>query len=205
MCIDVIGMGPGNPDYLLPIGLQRIHEADVLMGGQRNVEDIDTSDKEVFIIRNNLRDITSFIQENYKTKKIAVLVSGDPGFHSMLSYLKKNTRDITIRVTPGISSFTYFFSKLSMTWDDAILSSVHGEKTDYLTLIQTNKKVAFLTDTKVTPRIIAQEMKKKGITHKKIYIGERLSYANEKLSKLSVEEAVDYESDALCVVVIADE
>jgi len=205
MCIDVIGVGPGNPDYILPMGLKRIHEADVLIGGKRNLEDGNILSKEVIVIRNNLQEIINYIQENHKTKKIAVLVSGDPGFHSMLSYLKKNTKGIDIRVTPGISSFTYFFSKLSMTWDDAVLSSVHGEKTDYLTLIQTNKKVAFLTDIKVTPRSIAQEMKKKGITHKKIYIGERLSYENEKLSKLSVDEASYYESDALCVVVIADE
>lgn len=205
MFIDVIGVGPGNPDYILPIGLQRIHEADIVIGGQRNLEDVAISNKEVFVIKNNLQEIINIIEESYKTKKIAVLVSGDPGFHSMLSYLKRNTKDIDIRVTPGISSFTYFFSKIAMKWDDVILSSVHGENIDYLQLIQVNKKVAFLTDTKVTPKIIAKEMKKKGITHKKFYIGERLSYEDEKITKLSIEDAIGYESNALCVVVITDE
>lgn len=205
MYIDVIGMGPGNPDYILPIGLKKINEADVLIGGQRNLNDVTILNKEVLYIRNNLKEITQYIQQNYKTKKIAVLVSGDPGFHSMLSYLKKNTKEILIEVTPGISSFTYFFSKLGMAWDDAVLSSVHGEKIDYIELIQANEKVAFLTDLRGTPKSIAQEMIKKGITHKRIYIGEDLSYENEKITALTVEEAAEYDTSSLCVVVIEDE
>ncbi|MPW26284.1 precorrin-6y C5,15-methyltransferase (decarboxylating) subunit CbiE [Alkalibaculum sp. M08DMB] len=205
MYIDVIGIGPGNPDYILPIGMKKIYEADVLIGGQRNLEDINVLYKELIYIRNNLQEIINYIQNNYTKKKIAIVVSGDPGFHSMLAYLNKNTKGIDIVVTPGISSFTYFFSRLGMTWDDAILSSVHGEKKDYLQLIENNNKIAFLTDTKCTPKIMAQEMKKKGITHKKIYIGERLSYTNEKIHKLSIEEAAKYETDPLCVVVITNE
>lgn len=203
--IDVIGLGPGHLDYILPVALQKIKQADVLMAGERNLEGIPTSGKEVLIIGNNLKELIAYIKENYQHKKIAVLVSGDPGYHSMLSYINKNTQGIEIRVTPGISSFTYFFSKLSMVWQDAILSSVHGEDTDFIRLIKENKKVFFLTDKKITPKHMANELIKKGITHKRFYIGERLSYADEKISILSVEEAAQYTTDSLCVVVIADE
>ncbi|RBP68416.1 precorrin-6Y C5,15-methyltransferase (decarboxylating) [Alkalibaculum bacchi] len=203
--IDVIGLGPGHPDYILPAGLKKIKEADVLIAGERNLEGISTSGKEVLIIRNNLKQLIEYINKNYHDKKIGVLVSGDPGYHSMLSYIKKNTQGIEVRVTPGISSFTYFFSKLSLVWQDAVLSSVHGEDTDFIKLVEENKKVFFLTDQKITPNYMANELMKKGITHKRFFIGERLSYADEKISCLSVDEAAQYPADSLCVVVIADE
>ena len=123
----------------------------------------------------------------------------------MLSTIKKHAQGIKVNVTPGISSFTYFFSKLSMVWQDAVLSSVHGEDADYVLLISKNEKVFFLTDRKTTPQTIAKQLIEKGITHKRFYIGERLSYADEKISSLSIEEAARYETDALCVLVVADE
>ena len=203
--IDVIGLGPGHPDYILPERKKKIKEADVLMAGKRNLGGIEISGKEVLIIGNNLKELIDYIKENYQDKKIAVLVSGDPGYHSMLSYIKRNTEGIEINVTPGISSFTYFFSKLSMVWQDAVLSSVHGEDRDFVKLVEENRKVFFLTDGKITPKYMANELMKKGITHKRFFIGERLSYADEKISNLSVEEASQYATDSLCVVVIADE
>lgn len=203
--IDVIGVGPGNPQYILPIAMRKIEQSQILIGGIRNLEAVKQYKKETIEIKNNLKEIVDYIQNNCSNKKIAILVSGDPGYHSLLKYIRNNIKDVNIEVTPGISSFTYIFSKLSMTWDDAFLSSVHGEQIDYITQINENEKIAFLTDNLVTPKVIAQGMLANGITKKIIFIGENLSYDNEKITKFNVEEAANYNANILCVMVIIDE
>ena len=203
--IDIIGMGPGSIEYILPEAIEKIHNADVLIGGRRNLEILSFPDKEKIELQNNLTEVVKYIQKNHINKQIAVLVSGDPGFHSLMKYISKNTEDIKINITPGISSFTYFFSKINMSWDDAVLSSVHGEKIDYISLIKKHSKIAFLTDAQITPKVIAKEMMKEKLLNRCLYIGEELSYPEEKISKINVEDAVNYDAKKLCVVVIVDE
>lgn len=203
--VDVIGMGPGNKNYLLPAAIQKIKQAHILIGGERNLKIVEDLEKETIILRNNLSYILRYIMENYKNQKIAVLVSGDPGFHSMLNYLKTNLKDVTIRVTPGISSITYLFSKLAMPWQNAVLGSVHGEEIDYTSLCINNPTVVLLTDDKTRPDIIAKQLLLKGISNKIMIIGEELSYPQEKIIHCTLEEACEYKADKLCIVVITDE
>ena len=86
--IYIIGIGPGNREYILPAANKLIESSDVLIGGRRNIHIFDYLAKETLEISNNLEEVCSYIADNLNTKKIGVLVTGDPGLYSMLKFLK---------------------------------------------------------------------------------------------------------------------
>lgn len=201
----VIGMGCGNPQYILPIAKVNIELADTLVGAKRHIETEEYEDKNKVYMEDGLCEMLKYIKDNYQKEQIAVLVSGDTGYHSLLRYIKTNLKDIPLEVYPGVSSMSVMFSRLCLMWDDAKLVSAHGNKIDIVEYVRNYKKLGILTDTINTPKAIARKLMDSGIKDKKIAVGERLSYDDENIAVMSVEEAIDYDSDKLCVVVIYDE
>ena len=102
--IHILGIGPGSRDYLLPITERVVSEANVIIGGSRALELFKKYKQEKILITVDLAKIKDYIKENYQTKKIAVLVSGDPGLYSILNYLKRFFSKDKLEVIPGISA-----------------------------------------------------------------------------------------------------
>ncbi|NBI06478.1 precorrin-6y C5,15-methyltransferase (decarboxylating) subunit CbiE [Senegalia massiliensis] len=197
----IIGLGPGHKDYILPIAKKKIAESNIIIGAKRNLENIDISKKEIFDISQGLSKMIDYIKENLN-KKIAVVVSGDTGFFSLKSYIKKNLKNVEMDIIPGISSVQYMFSRINESWEDAHFLSLHGRESDILEIVATNKKVAILTDKIWTPQKIAKELLDNGIEGRTIYIGENLSYPNEKIHSGSPEDIIKIKNSDLNVVVI---
>ena len=196
----IIGLGPGHEDYILPIAKKKISSADIVIGGKRHLESIDTS-AEKFILRMPLSDSVNYIKENYKKKQVAVIVSGDTGFYSLLDYLKKNFSNNELLCFPGISSLQYLFSKLNMSYKEAFIGSVHGRDLDLKDLLLKYKILGLLTDQKMTPSKIAKEIISLNLNGK-LHIGENLSYDNECVKTFEFKEVLNKEFNKLCVVVI---
>jgi len=205
--LKIIGLGPGHRDYILPIAKKEIEAAEVIVCGVRHIESFDPTGKEILYIGKGttLKDLLEEVAGIYKTRKTALVVSGDCGFYSLLSYAKKVIPIKDIVCIPGISSLQYFFAKLNLTWDDAQLISLHGREIDLLPAFIDNKKLGFLTDKTHNTAFIARTMDAAGIKNSRIYVGEDLSYANEKITKLTVKEALDFKEGGLAVVVIVNE
>ncbi|MEA3424339.1 MAG: precorrin-6y C5,15-methyltransferase (decarboxylating) subunit CbiE [Bacillota bacterium] len=201
----VIGMGVSNYEYRLPRAENLILTADTLIGAKRHLDGLDMVDKQQVYLENGFDDAIEYIKKFYEQEQICILVSGDPGFHSFLGYLKRNLSNIPIEVIPGISSIQVFFARLEMMWHDAAIVSLHGRKTDIAMLAKSSEKLCVLTDGLVTPSVIAKELIEAGIDKKIMAIGERLGYEDEKISKMRLAEAIDYDADPLNVVVIYDE
>ncbi|MTI65216.1 MAG: precorrin-6y C5,15-methyltransferase (decarboxylating) subunit CbiE [Firmicutes bacterium] len=203
--ISVVGLGPGHPDYISPRAKEVIKESEIIIGGKRNIESINTNKKEVHLINSNLNKIIDYIKKNYNKKKIAVIVSGDTGFYSLLKFLKRYIESNKIEVIPGISSMQYMFSKIGETWDDAYISSLHGRKEDFIKMVKDYKKVGFLTDNKLTPNKISEKLLKNNLNNRTVYVGENLSYDNEKITKGSPKKISKLKDFNMCVVVIIDD
>ncbi len=203
--IAVVGLGPGHPDYILPKALKVIEESDTIIGGRRHLESINTENKKTLNITGNLKSILDYIEENYRSEKIAVVVSGDTGYYSFLNYLKKHFETTNLEVIPGISSLQYMFSRIGESWHDGYLGSLHGREQDLINLVSKNKKIGLLTDKKWTPHTIAKELLEASIDKVRIYVGENLSYDNERVVQGTPEEIVKMSSFNMCVVVIIHE
>lgn len=203
--IKVLGMGPGHRDYITPRVLEEIESAEIIVAGKRILESIEVNDKRIIYITRDLNVIVDKIKANYKKSTVAILLSGDTGFYSMLKFLKTHFDKGDMEVITGISSMQYMFSKIGETWDDAYITSLHGRELDIVEKVKRHSKVGILTDKKWSPQNIAKELIRSGITNKRIYVGENLSYDDEVITSGTMEEIASREGYKMCVVVIMDE
>ncbi|SCX80203.1 precorrin-6y C5,15-methyltransferase (decarboxylating) subunit CbiE [Alkaliphilus peptidifermentans] len=201
----VIGIGPGNRDYILPLAHKTINHCQILIGGKRNLNSFPAFEGERVIIGKDLNTVVDLIKLNLSSKKIGVIVSGDTGFYSMLDYLKKFFEEDQLEVIPGISSFQYLFAKVKKPWHQTLLMSLHGRRDDYITKLRDKASITLLTDSIYTPDIIAKELMEAGLDEVEMIVGENLSYEEERIIRgnpLAVLEAKPYK---MAVVVILNE
>lgn len=204
--IYVLGVGPGSKEYILPIIHKKVEECQVLVGGKRNLELFHVLGKKEIYIKSNITEIIEKIKELSAIAQVGVLVSGDPGFYSLLTSLLGHFTREELEAYPGISSLQYLFAKGVLPWQDAQLTSLHGRRIEDLEeLIRINSKVAFLTDSCFPAGEIADYLVRRGIQGKKALIGENLSYPEEIIHDLPLEKCRSLKVANLCVMVIYDD
>jgi len=179
--IDVVGIGPGHPDWLLPVARRILAEADCVVGGRRQLAELEGMIREGRVLEGNYQETADWILKEAGHRRIAVAVSGDTGFYSLLSYLKKNLPGIAITVTPGVSSLQVLFARLGLTWDQARLLSAHGRELPWEALSQ-DTVTGILTDGVKTPGVIAAELIRRGQDTLWMAVGENLSYDTETIT-----------------------
>ncbi len=194
-------MGPGHEDYVLPVATKALLDADVIIGGKRHLEEFESTDKILIPVEGNFKKLPDIIRE-HKQHKLVVAVSGDTGFYSLLSYLRKNFSTNEFDVVTGISSLQYMYSKIALIYQNSFLGSVHGRNLDYLSLLDDYETVGLLTDAKNSPQIIAQSCCDSGRKDIYMYVGERLSYDDEKITEGFIYEIKDKEFDVLSVAIL---
>ena len=191
--INVVGLGPGNIKYLSTTGIDCVKEAEIVVGSTRQLSDLKTiiSEKQEIYILGKLSELISYLKENIE-KKITIIVSGDTGYYSLVPYLSKNLSKDILNIIPNISSYQYLFSKIGENWQNFRLASVHGREFDYVKNIDA-KDIAglvLLTDDIQNPYEVSKNLYNNGIRNITVIVGENLSYDNEKITILKIE---DYE------------
>lgn len=175
----VVGIGPGNNKYITEVAKDIIDNSEIIIAGKRNIEALGKVDKEIFYISSNLNEMKNYILNNAQ-KNIVVLASGDPSIYGIASYINRELEGkIDIKIIAGISSIQYAFSAFAIDMNDVYISSSHGREPDY-DFILMHKKIAMVTDKNIGPYEIAQEIKNRNMLYD-MYIGENLSYPNERL------------------------
>ncbi len=201
--IYVLGVGPGSSDFLPPVTAQKAAESDVLVGGRRSLALFEDLEKEKIEITGRLDPVIKAINQKREKKKIAVLVSGDTGIYSLLPRLAETFGRYSLEVYPGISAAQYFFARLGLCWHEAVFISLHGRSSDeLLQQALTAKRLVVFTDPKHTPALICRELVEAGFVNKKIYLGEDLSYPEERISSGCPEDFTTYEASGLNVMII---
>ena len=199
--INVIGLGPGNTDYITKLGEKLIQNSDVVIGGKRNLESIVDFEGEKIEISSNLKEIVEYINNN-KHKQISVIASGDPLIYGIGRYLSKNIDKEDLNIVSGISSLQYIFSKVHIDMNDLYITSSHGKTPDF-DYVLSHKKVCMVTDKIIGPKEICKQILDRNL-EKTIVVGENLSYDNERITIGSPEDILNLEDFYMCVVVILD-
>ena len=202
--ITVVGIGPGNPKYILPEGLNIIKHSEVLVGGKRALSDFAMPKQTVKQITADIQSVMDFISEKLMTSDVTVLVSGDPGYYSLLDALRREFPYEQIKVVPGISSIQYAFSRLALPWHDAGLVSFHGRIPDTASLnYKKGTVLGMLTDRINDSAVIAEKLINEGWpVESKISICSRLSYDDEKILVTNLEKAAQMDGESHCVLVV---
>ncbi|MCC4440739.1 cobalt-precorrin-7 (C(5))-methyltransferase [Limosilactobacillus reuteri] len=198
--IVVLGIGPGNEDYRLEGMTKYLAEADVVIGSNRQLETISNIPENKKMILPHLVELRDYLREHYNDKNV-LLASGDPLLYGIGTWVKSNIQNQKIKIIPGISSIQYMFHQLQLSMNNCYLTSSHGRTPDFDFLLQ-HSKVGMVTDQKIGPFEIGQEIKKRGL-HKKIYVGERLSYPDERITCYD-ESTVEQRKYEMNVVVITN-
>ena len=189
--INVVGLGPGNIKYLSTAGIDCIKEAEIVVGSTRQLSDLKTiiSEKQKIYILGKLTELISYLKENIE-KKITIIVSGDTGYYSLVPYLSKNLSKDILNIIPNISSYQYLFSRIGENWQNFRLASVHGREFDYIKNIDDEDiaGLVLLTDDIQNPYEVSKNLYNSGVRNLTVIVGENLSYDNEKITILEIED-----------------
>lgn len=198
--ITVVGIGPGDTEYLTPNALQAIEQADVLVGGKRHLATFACKIKESRLLDADLLGLLEWLDSN-KNRGIVVLASGDPLLFGIGKLLAANFSADELHIVPGISAIQYLCAKVALDMNDLFLTSSHGREPDFDWIFQ-HDKVAMVTDGFIGPRAIADALHQRGLS-RTLIIGENLSQPNERIHRLPIEQvAARYDMN---VVVILNE
>jgi cobalt-precorrin-7 (C5)-methyltransferase len=213
--LNIVGVGPGSPDYVTPAARKAVQQADVVIGAQRslNLFPSDIKGETMVLTAKNLNDALKHAAESVKKgKNVALLSTGDPGFSGLLhTVLKSGLVSVDeVNVVAGVSSIQACAARLGMSWDSACLFTFHEgdvstkEKSKLVSCLKNGKGIMLLPDSRAfSPKEIATFLTEAGIDKKTpVYICENLTLDDEKVTSGSLMEFSQQTFRSLCVMVI---
>ncbi len=214
--IYIVGLGPGSFGAMTRETYDAVAGADVLIGAARLLYSVPEGSHAELCKAVLPKDILAAIEAaaDNGSEKITVLMSGDSGFYSgtrgLIPYLKE--AGLEYKVLPGISSVQVMSSRLGDPWQDWKLYSAHGKDCDAVRAVMESacegpaegsdvrKKTFFLTGGDLGPSDLASQLTEAGLGDLRIWIGEDLSYDDEKITETTCREAAAGDFDVLAVM-----
>lgn len=198
----IVGIGPGSEEYLTYKAVKVLENSQLIIGFARAVEGLYFIDTEKITVK-GLQEIIEIINSQRGHIDISVIASGDPCFYGIVNFIKSNYKgDFT--VIPGISSFQYMMAKLNKPWQKSYLGSLHGREEELVKLVRENKSSIWLTDKENSAKAICRRLCENNL-FPMVYVGENLSYHDEKITIGTAAELMDKDFCELSVVVIENE
>ncbi|WP_341263140.1 cobalt-precorrin-7 (C(5))-methyltransferase [Morganella morganii] len=195
--IYVTGVGPGSEAYLTRRAADVISGADILIGGQRHLDEFAGLTTETRVIDADISGLMNWIAERLD-RRIVILASGDPMFFGIGKRISETFAPEQVQIVPGISSVQYLCSRAGMDMNDIYLTSSHNRSPDFDWLLA-HERIGMVTDSKIGPKEIAAEIRQRGQTWRMI-IGENLSGRNERITILNAEEVSgDYNMNVVLI------
>ncbi|QIB69495.1 precorrin-6y C5,15-methyltransferase (decarboxylating) subunit CbiE [Aminipila butyrica] len=211
--IYIIGIGMGNPDTLTVKGKHLIEKSQALIGARRMVDSLAKTDQQTAYAISP-ENILTWLEEHPDILWGSVLLSGDIGFFSGAKKLRRLIKErygsvfgneqIAFEYIPGISSLGYFACAIGLSWEDAELVSLHGrQEKSAVQAVFNHPKTFFLTDgTENTVQAICNRLVEAGLGDAEVFVGERLSYVEEQITKGTALELGKKEFEPLSVMMV---
>ena len=202
----VAGIGPGSTDYILPEALHTIEAATFLVGGKRALQTYAKPHQQTLLVDADIAGLLQRLQQQLVLSDVVVMVSGDPGYYSLLETFRRELPSARLRVIPGISSFQLAFARIGLPWQTARLLSAHGRKPMPESLeYKQGLVLSFLTDTRQHPAIIADWLQEHGWpATSRAWLCKNLSYPEETIRCVSLAEALNIVGFDSCVMVVME-
>ena len=203
--VNIVGIGPGNPELLTGAAIKAIKESNILIGDKRMLAAFAEADKKIYDTIKTADIVEIAASANPEKDVLAVLVSGDVGFFSLAKTISGKLPDCECVRYCGISSLVYFAAKLQLSWDDAKIVSMHGRKQNLIAAVAENKKVFSLTGGEHTPQMLCAQLCEHGLDDVQVYVGENLSYPEEKITVGTAAEISKQNFPSLSVMMVINE
>ena len=186
--VNIIGIGPGNPELLTGAAKKAIEASTILIGDKRMLAAFAVEGKQVYDTIKTADIFAITAKADAEKDVVGILVSGDVGFFSLAKTIAGKLPDCQCHRYCGISSLVYFASKLGLSWDDAKIVSMHGREQKLVAAVAANSKVFSLTGGENSPQALCKQLCDHGLGQVQVYVGENLSYPEEKITLGTAEE-----------------
>jgi len=204
--ITIIGCGPGSAEYLTQAARQSAGEADFMIGSKRLLELFPETVCEKVAEGADTAKVIKEIEARLGKGKIAVLVSGDPGLHSLARPVIRRFGAAQCRVVPGVSSVQLAFARIGLEWHDAKIISAHSaDPVMDFDALNAENKIAVLGGRKESA-VWVRGLAEKLDDNRAIFALENLSLPNEKVAEVKLWEldGGEYASMAIFLIIRRD-
>lgn len=204
--VHLIGIGEDGLRGLRDQERALIAGADLLCGGTRHLAlaEYSCADDAVHLITADLPALLGRIRPVHERGgQVVVLASGDPLLYGIGAYLGEHLGRDVLDVRPTLSSPQLAFARLAIPWQDATVLSVHGRPLlPVLGRAMAATVVAFLTDARNTPAVIARALLERGMEDAAVAVCERLGGLEERVVPALLSTVVGQAFDPLNVLVV---
>ena len=121
----IVGCGV-SPECFSLQAKEKVLQADILAGGRRLLDMFPEFKGRKIPINSSVSEAISEIKSLSRTRKVAILASGDPLFHGVGALTAKYFRRDEFEIIPNVTAMQSLFSKLKIPWDNVKLLSIHG-------------------------------------------------------------------------------
>ena len=203
--VRIIGCGPGGRDWLTNAAREATRDCDLLVGHERLLSLFDEFNGETLRLQSNYQEVIQLVEQRADTQVVGVLVSGDPGVHSLARRVIDRVGRERCRVYPGISAVQYAFAMVGLPWHDAVIVSAHaaldGEE---VRRAAAKPKVCILTNGAEGPSRIAGLLDDELVGSKRIFLCEDVSLPNESVTEVSLDVLRESRAARLNVLLLID-
>ena len=205
MKVIVAGAGPGAIAGYTGQALDWIKKADVVLAAARLAEPLKSLRPDVKVL--GVMDTVDFINGHRdQALTVCVAASGDTGFYSIASTLKKRLDpSVRLEFVSGVGSLSYFAAKLQMGYEDMKLVSLHGREASIVPYVCYNRRVFALTGGSVKAGNVVNQLIDAGLTEVTVHIGENLSSGEERIVSGRPLELAGQSFCDLAVVIVENE
>ena len=209
--ITLLGIGMGAPETMTLEGLLACEQADCIIGAKRMLEAVKKSlncwnvsrkDAVQMVSMYLSTEIAEYIRNHKEYRHIVIALSGDVGFYSGAKKLTDALADYSLHLICGISSGVYFAAKLQTSWDDMLLTSMHGRQMNLLAALKKSKKVFTLASDAKSIRELAELLLTYGMDELTMSVGTNLSYPEEQITTGTPSDFQNYDTAGVSVVLL---
>ncbi|MDI9624295.1 MAG: cobalt-precorrin-7 (C(5))-methyltransferase [Methanothermobacter sp.] len=207
MVLYLVGAGPGSPDFVTPAARKAVKKSDLVVGSERVLKLFDEKKEKITLNGENVREkLEEAVKRAYRGETVSIISTGDPGFSGVLNpvneIIKKLNIEVDVQVIPGISSIQLCAARLLLPWNHANILTLHGRKEAEISKLIDNGKPTILLPSK-NPSETASFLIESGVDpERKVAICERLSYPDERIIKMKLEDVKNSKFSYMCVMVI---
>ena len=205
--ISLVGIGMGTALTMTAQAEEAVRSADCLIGARRMLEavrDLDAAAGKPALAEYRGEEILSYIRSHPEYREIAVLLSGDTGFHSgaktLGGLLGSELPECETQMIPGIASVVYLAARLNTSWEDAALVSLHGKDEDFIQTVSRNRKTFLLLGGRDAGTRALERLREYEMDEILLHAGRRLSYPDERIVSGTIHQISEEDVDGLSVV-----
>ena len=200
--IIIVGCGPGARSYLTLEAIDTVKGADVLMGAPRVLALFEESGAERIPLNGNIGALLDEIERRRHRQSVVVLVTGDPGIHSLAAPIVARFGARHCRLIPGISAVQLACARVGVDFADTVILSAHHVLPD----ISSDALIPFGTIAVLTghPASLAwiQTLASVLPGDYRVILLENLSLEDECVRAVSVDALADETASPLSIVLI---